>query len=140
LNPERITMPDIDIDFPDIYRDQVIDYVIKKYGNKRVAQIITFGTLGMRQAVRDVGRVLDIPNKLIDRVSSMLPNDTNSNISIVYNKNKEFRELIDSNSSLRLLYEVVSKIGGIPRHSSIHAAGIVMSRAFCTRRMSLVSR
>ena len=60
MNPERITMPDIDIDFPDIYRDQVIDYVIKKYGNKRVAQIITFGTLGMRQAVRDVGRVLDI--------------------------------------------------------------------------------
>lgn len=138
LNPERITMPDIDIDFPDIYRDQVIDYVIKKYGNKRVAQIITFGTLGMRQAVRDVGRVLDIPNKLIDRVSSMLPNDTNSNISIVYNKNKEFRELIDSNSSLRLLYEVVSKIGGIPRHSSIHAAGIVMSSKDLDEVMPLI--
>ncbi|MDD4036004.1 MAG: DNA polymerase III subunit alpha [Bacilli bacterium] len=127
LNPERVTMPDIDIDFPDVYRDQVIDYVIKKYGSKRVAQIITFGTLGMKQAVRDVGRVLGLSNKLLDRVSSMLSNDTRENINTIYNKNNRFKELIDSSDSLKILYEVVSKIGGIPRYSSIHAAGIVMS-------------
>ncbi len=127
LNPERITMPDIDIDFPDIYRDEVIKYVVNKYGDKRVAQIITFGTLGMKQAVRDIGRVLDIPIKLIDQIDNLLPNISHLKISDIYKQNKNFKELIDSMPSLRELYEVSAIIEGMPRHTSIHAAGMVLS-------------
>jgi DNA polymerase-3 subunit alpha len=127
LNPERITMPDIDIDFQDIYRDKVIEYVVNKYGDKKVAQIITFGTLGMKQAIRDIGRVMDIPIKLLDKIASMLPYSTKDNIEKIYKNNKNFQTLINSTPSLKRLYEVAVKLEGMPRHTSIHAAGIIIS-------------
>lgn len=127
LNPERITMPDIDIDFPDNRRDEVINYVIRKYGKKNVAQIITFGTLGPKQAIRDVGRTLDIPIKMVDKVAKLLPNSTKISLKESYESNNELRKLIDSSSELKRMYDISMHIEGIPRHTSIHAAGVIIS-------------
>jgi DNA polymerase III subunit alpha len=125
LNPERITMPDIDIDFPDIYREEVINYVKEKYGIKKIAGIITFGTMAAKQVVRDVGRVLDISLTLIDKVSSMIdPKDTLINS---YNKNQHLKELINNDEILKQLFKISLKLESMPRHTSIHAAGIVMA-------------
>ena len=126
LNPERVTMPDIDTDFPDKYRDDVIKYVINKYGEKRVSGIVTFGTLAAKQSLRDVGRVLNIPGYQIDLIAKMIPNFTK--LKDFYKENKEFKGIIDSDSKLRLLYKIASFIEGYPRHTSQHAAGIVMSK------------
>ncbi|MFA5602138.1 MAG: DNA polymerase III subunit alpha [Bacilli bacterium] len=127
LNPERITMPDIDIDFPDDKREQVIDYVIAKYGKKKVAQIITFGTLGPKQAIRDVGRILDVPIKLVDKVAKLLPNNVKISLADNYKNNNDLRKLIDSSNELKKMYEISIHIEGIPRHTSIHAAGVIIS-------------
>jgi DNA polymerase-3 subunit alpha len=127
LNPERITMPDIDIDFADNRRGEVIDYVINKYGKKKVAQIITFGTLGPKQAIRDVGRTLDIPIKLVDKVAKLLPNNVKISLEESYKNNSELRKLIDSSLELKKMYEISMHIEGIPRHTSIHAAGVIIS-------------
>lgn len=124
LNPERVTMPDIDTDFQYDRRDEVVNYCINKYGNKNVANIITFGTLGAKQAIRDVARVLDIPIKLSDKVAKLLSDKT---IKETYNENIEFKNLINSNNDLKKLYDISSHIEGIKRQRSIHAAGIVMS-------------
>ena len=127
LNPERVTMPDIDTDFPDIYRDQVIEYVKAKYGEKNVAGIITFGTIGPRLAIRDVSRILNIPNHEVDLLCKFIPNVTKEKLSDFYRNNSEFRNIILSDEKLKLMYEIATTIETFPRHTSMHAAGIVMS-------------
>lgn len=125
LNPERITMPDIDTDFPDNRRDEVIDYVREKYGYDNVAGIITFGTLGGRASVRDVGRVLAVNSKYIDIICKKIP--FKGTLKELKNNDKEISVLIDSDDKLKLLYTIVNLIEGNKRHTSIHAAGIVIS-------------
>jgi len=127
LNPERITMPDIDTDFPDVYRDQVIKYVTDKYGKKNVSGIVTFGTLGAKQVIRDVGRVLNSESTDIDFLCKKIPHITKQKIKDFYQNDREFKNLIDSDSKLKLLYRICNIIEGFPRHTSMHAAGIVMS-------------
>ncbi len=126
LNPERVTMPDIDTDFPDIDRDDVINYVKEKYGEKNTAGIITFGTLASKQAIRDVGRVLNIRNTDIDFLSKKI--NPKESIKDLKKKDQSVNELIESDNKLRLLYNIVSLIENNKRHTSIHAAGIVISR------------
>ena len=125
LNPERITMPDIDIDFDSERRSDVIDYVINKYGEKKVAGIITFNTLGAKQVLRDIGRVMNVNIAIIDSLTKMVRND---NLLDAYNNNKYFKNMINSSDELKKLFSVSLKLEGLPRHISIHAAGIVMSR------------
>ena len=125
LNPERITMPDIDIDFDSEKRGEVIDYVIDRYGEKKVAGIITFNTMGAKQVLRDVGRVMDIDVKSIDGLTKLIRNET---LEEVYKNNSYFRNIINANSEFKKLYNISLKLEGLPRHVSVHAAGIVMSR------------
>ena len=127
LNSERVTMPDIDTDFPDIYRDRVIDYVKEKYGEKNVSGIITFGTIGPRLALRDVSRVLNISSHDVDLLCKFIPNVTKQTLSDFYKNNNDFRNIILSDDKLKLMYEIALVIEGFPRHTSMHAAGIVMS-------------
>ena len=128
LNPERKTMPDIDTDFPDNKRDLVIDYVKKKYGEKRVSGIITFGTLAAKQALRDVARVFNVPIYKVDSLCKFIPAMSKDKLSDVYRENEAFRVRIESDSLLQEVFQVASRIEGFPRHTSSHAAGIVMSR------------
>lgn len=128
LNPERKTMPDIDTDFPDNKRDEVINYVINKYGAKRVSGIVTFGTLGVKQVIRDVGRVLNIPIYKIDSLCKFIPGFTKNKLKDFYEKNQAFKARIDSDTTLSNMYKIATKIEGFPRHTSSHAAGIVMSQ------------
>lgn len=127
LNPERISLPDIDIDFPDNKRGEIIDYVSNKYGSDRVAHIITFGTFAAKQSIRDVGKALNIPTYQLDKISKMIPNQPKIKLADVYSKNLNFRKLIDESKNHQTLYRLASKIEGLPRHSSLHAAGIVLS-------------
>ena len=124
LNPERVTMPDIDIDFDALKRQNVIDYVINKYGEKKVVGIITFNTLGAKQVIRDVGRVLNISPKLIDTLAK----SCSDSLAESYNKNNNFKRLITSSDELKKLYDIALHLEGLPRHISIHAAGVVMSK------------
>ncbi len=124
LNPERITMPDIDVDFEDTKREEVINYCIEKYGNKKVALIITFGTLASKQAIRDVSRVLEIEQKKIDILCKML--DPKKNLKENYNK--EVKNFIEINQELKQVYNIAIKFEGLKRHTSVHAAGVVMSK------------
>ena len=124
LNPERVTMPDIDTDFQYDRRDEVVKYCMGKYGVKNVSNIITFGTLGAKQIVRDIARVLDLPPKLTDRVTKMLED---KKLNDTYENNQIFKNLINSNNDLKKLYDISVHLEGLKRHSSIHAAGIVMS-------------
>lgn len=128
LNPERITMPDIDIDFQDDRREEVIDYVIQRYGYDHVAQIITFGTLAARGAIRDVGRVLGIPYTDVDRIAKMIPFGPGITLDQALIENKELAELVASHDDLEHLIEVAKSIEGMPRHASTHAAGVVISK------------
>lgn len=128
LNPERKTMPDIDTDFPDNRRDEVIEYVIEKYGKKRVSGIVTFGTLSAKQVIRDVSRVLNIPGYKVDSLSKFIPGFTKDKLKDFYEKSLAFRSRIDSDTSLTEMYKIALKLEGFPRHTSSHAAGIVMSR------------
>ena len=123
LNKERITMPDIDIDFDANKRMEVIDYVTKKYGEKKVVGIITFNTLGAKQVIRDVGRVLNISQRLIDTIAKMCTKDLNTS----YKENKNLQKLINNSSELKKLYDISLHLEGLPRHISVHAAGVVMS-------------
>ena len=124
LNPERVTMPDIDMDFQFDRRDEVVNYCIDKYGIKNVANIITFGTLGAKQVIRDVARVLDLSSKMVDRLAKFIDNET---LEEIYNNNQEFKKFVNSNNDLKKLYDISLHLEGLKRHSSIHAAGIVMS-------------
>lgn len=125
LNPERISMPDIDTDFPDDKRDQVIDYVSDLYGKDRVSHIVTFNTLKAKQVLRDVGRVKNIPMRTIDELSKMI--STKETLQDVYRTNANFRKRIESNKQLSDLFTLCLKMEGLPRHTSLHAAGIVLS-------------
>ena len=128
LNPERKTMPDIDTDFPDNKRDLVIEYVQKKYGEKRVSGIITFGTLAAKQVIRDVSRVLNIPIYKVDSLTKYIPNMSHEKLEDIYKSNPNFKAKIDSDSLLTDMYKIAIKLEGFPRHTSQHAAGIVMSK------------
>lgn len=125
LNPERISMPDIDIDFEYNRREEVINYCINKYGVKKVAPIITFGTLGAKQALRDVGRVMDIDIKTIDMIAKNI--DPKLSLAGNLDANKRLSSIVKSDDNLSLLYEIALKLEGLKRHTSVHAAGIVMS-------------
>lgn len=127
LNPERISMPDIDIDFSDRRRDEVIQYVAEKYGKEHVAQIITFGTLGAKAAIRDVGRVLGIPLHVVDRLSKAIPSGPQVTLSKAWQESAELRELVTGNDTLARLFQIATQLEGIARHTSTHAAGVVIS-------------
>ncbi len=127
LNSERKTMPDIDTDFPDNKRQQVIDYVISKYGSKNVAGIITFGTLGIKQVIRDVSRVLNVPLYKVDALSKFVPNMTHESLKEFYKQNELFKMRIDSDKELTKMFKIAQKLEGFPRHTSSHAAGVIMS-------------
>ncbi len=128
LNPARKTMPDIDTDFPDDKRDLVIEYVKKKYGEKRVSGIITFGTMAAKQVIRDVSRVLNIPIYKVDSLCKFIPNMSKEKLEDLYQKNETFRVRIDSDTNLMMMFKIAKRIEGFPRHTSSHAAGIVMSK------------
>ncbi|WP_223591014.1 DNA polymerase III subunit alpha [Neobacillus bataviensis] len=127
LNPERISMPDIDIDFPDHRRDEVIEYVAKKYGELHVAQIVTFGTLAAKAALRDVGRVFGLNSKELEQLSKFIPSRLGINIQSAYNESEGFQRFVQESSINRKLFETALKLEGLPRHTSTHAAGVVIS-------------
>ncbi len=128
LNPERVTMPDIDIDFCYERRGEVIDYVIRKYGKERVSQIITFGTMKARAAVRDVGRVLQMSYAETDAIAKMIPFDPNMTLDKAMELNPELDKAYKGNENVRCLLDMARAIEGMPRHASTHAAGVVISR------------
>ncbi len=128
LNPERVSMPDIDIDFCYEKRGKAIEYVTKKYGQSRVAQIITFGTEAARAVIRDVGRVLDMPLAEVNRLAKMIPNELGITLTNAL-KGKELRELYENNPEVKELFDYSLKLEGIARNSSTHAAGVVISAA-----------
>lgn len=126
LNPERKTMPDIDTDFPDDKRDEVIEYVVQKYGKKRVAGIVTFGTMGAKQVIRDVSRVLNVPTYKVDGLNKFIPAFTKEKLGDFYHNNSAFKARVDSDLLLRKMFKIALRLEGFPRHTSSHAAGIVM--------------
>lgn len=128
LNPERISMPDIDIDFCYERRQEVIDYVSEKYGHDKVVQIVTFGTMAARNVIRDVGRALDLPYSLCDSAAKMIPSEQNKPVSIerALQMNYEFRQLYENDEQVHFLIDMCKKLEGLPRHTSMHAAGVVI--------------
>ncbi len=137
LNVERREPPDIDLDFQDDRRDEVIAYITRKYGAERVAQIITFGTLGARAALRDVGRTLGIPYSQVDRIARLVTPKPNITLDQALAENKELSDIYQQDSVVRNLIDTAKKLEGIARHASTHAAGIVISREPLTRYMPL---
>ncbi len=137
LNPDRVTMPDIDIDFQDSRRDEVIDYVTRKYGDDRVAQIITFGTLGAKAAIRDVGRAMGLTYAEADRVAKAVPNELNISLDRAVETSPPLRELIAGDDRVDKLIGIAKQLEGVARHASTHAAGIVISREPLTEIMPL---
>ena len=128
LNPERVTMPDIDIDFCVERRQEVIDYVVRKYGKEKVVQIVTFGTMAAKMCVRDVGRALDLPYSLCDRVAKTIPNDLGMTIPKALEVSRDFKEMYDNEPDVHKLIDMAIKLEGLPRHASMHAAGVVIGR------------
>lgn len=128
LNPERISMPDIDVDFCYERRQEVIDYVIEKYGADRVAQIITFGTMAARAVIRDVGRAINMPYAEVDAIAKMIPTELKITIKKALVMNPELQELYDMNSDVKYLIDMSIRLEGLPRHASTHAAGVVISK------------
>lgn len=128
LNPERLTMPDIDIDFCYEKRQRVIDYVVGKYGKEKVAQIVTFGTLAARMVIRDVGRALDLPYNYVDSVAKMIPTELGITIEKALKSNPELKQLYESDEQAKFLLDISKRLEGLPRHTSMHAAGVVISR------------
>ena len=127
LNPERVSMPDIDVDFCFERRQEVIDYVVEKYGKDCVAQIVTFGTMAARGVIRDVGRVLDLPYSLCDTIAKMIPQELNITIDKALTMNPELRKQYESDEQIRYLIDMSKRLEGLPRHTSMHAAGVVIS-------------
>ena len=127
LNPERAQMPDIDLDIPDNRRDEVLQYVHQKYGHQRVAQIITFGTLAAKQVVRDVSRVFNLPRYDMQKLIDALPHGLHVTLKDALKESQQLKNLLDDNPKFRLLIQVAQQLEGLPRHYSIHAAGIVLS-------------
>lgn len=127
LNPERVSMPDFDIDFCYVRRQEVIDYVISKYGADHVAQIVTFGTMAARAAIRDVGRVLGLPYATVDEVAKLIPNELKITIDKAL-RSQELKNLYNSNDDVKKLIDIAKQVEGMPRHASTHAAGVVITR------------
>ena len=127
LNPERISLPDIDTDFPDNRRDEVIQYVVQKYGKDHVAHISTFGTLAAKQVLRDVGRVMEISVRELDSISKTIPQTLKITLAQAYEQSTRFKQLIASDERYQKLFRIASALEGLPRHISTHAAGVVMS-------------
>lgn len=127
LNPERVTMPDIDIDFCYERRQEVIDYVTEKYGAKHVVQIVTFGTMAARMVIRDVGRVLDMPYAYVDTVAKMIPMELGITIPKALTMNPELKQMYDTDDQTKKLIDMSLRLEGLPRHTSVHAAGVVIS-------------
>ncbi len=128
LNPERVTMPDIDIDFCYERRSEVIDYVVEKYGKDCVTQIVTFGTLAARGVIRDVGRVMDLPYNFCDTIAKNIPNELNITIEKALTMNLELRAMYESDEKVHTLIDMAKRLEGLPRHTSMHAAGVVISQ------------
>ncbi|MEG2230797.1 MAG: DNA polymerase III subunit alpha [Lachnospiraceae bacterium] len=126
LNPERVSMPDIDIDFCYERRQEVIDYVGRKYGSDKVVQIVTFGTMAAKGVIRDVGRVMDLPYAYVDSIAKMIPNELNITIDRAMEINPEFKALYEREEQVRFLIDMCRRLEGLPRHTSMHAAGVVI--------------
>jgi DNA polymerase-3 subunit alpha len=137
LNPDRVTMPDIDIDFQDSRRDEVIEYVTRKYGDDRVAQIITFGTLGAKAAIRDVGRAMGLSFGETDRIAKAVPNELNISLDRAVETSPQLREMMAGDERVEKLIGIAKQLEGVSRHASTHAAGIVISREPLTEIMPL---
>ncbi len=131
LNPERISMPDIDLDFCIKRRNEIIDYLLQKYGKDHVAQIITFGTMAARGAIRDVGRVLDVPLNIVDKIAKLIPSSPGNALSIktAVEQINDLKNQYDDSFEIKELIDYASQVEGLPRHSSMHAAGVVISQS-----------
>ena len=127
LNPERVSMPDIDIDFCFERRQEVIDYVVRKYGADRVVQIVTFGTMAARGVIRDVGRVMDLPYAFVDSIAKMIPTELNITLTKALN-NPELKKVYENDPQVKELIDMSLRLEGLPRHTSMHAAGVVISQ------------
>ncbi|MCR5008695.1 MAG: DNA polymerase III subunit alpha [Oribacterium sp.] len=127
LNPERVTMPDVDVDFEYERRQDVIDYVTEKYGKDSVSQIVTFGTLAARGVIRDVGRVLDVPYAKCDLIAKLVPNELNITLDKALEMNPELKSMYESDEETHRIISMSKRLEGLPRHSSMHAAGVVIS-------------
>ena len=128
LNPERVSMPDIDVDFCYERRQEVIDYVVRKYGKDRVVQIVTFGTLAARGVIRDVGRVMDLPYAFVDSIAKMIPQELNITIDKALKASNDLRKLYENDEQVKQLIDMSKRLEGLPRHSSMHAAGVVIGQ------------
>ena len=128
LNPERVSMPDIDIDFCYERRSEIIEYVVARYGSDRVAQIITFGTMAARAAIRDVGRALNMPYGDVDRIAKLVPAELGITLKKALTANKELKDLYDTEDSVKKLVDLAMAVEGLPRHASTHAAGVVIAK------------
>ena len=126
LNPERVSMPDIDVDFCYERRQEVIDYVVRKYGKDQVVQIVTFGTLAAKGVIRDVGRVLDLPYAMCDSIAKMIPNDLGMTLDKALTANPDLKKLYNENEQVKYLIDMSKRLEGLPRHTSMHAAGVVI--------------
>ncbi len=126
LNPERVSMPDIDVDFCFERRQEVIEYVIRKYGKDQVAQIVTFGTLQARGVIRDVGRVMDLPYAFVDSIAKMIPKELNITLDKSLKMNPDLKKLYDEDPQVKELIDMSKRLEGLPRHTSMHAAGVVI--------------
>ena len=126
LNPERVSMPDIDVDFCFERRQEVIDYVVEKYGKDQVAQIVTFGTMAARGVIRDVGRVMDLPYAMVDSIAKMIPTEIGITIDKAFQRNPEFKKIYDEDPQVHDLIDMSRRLEGLPRHTSMHAAGVVI--------------
>ena len=127
LNPERVSMPDFDVDFSDERRDEIIDYVLDKYGADHVAQIVTFGTMAARGAIRDVGRAMAVPYGKVDQVAKLVPMELGMTLEKALSQSSAFRELCAGDSQVKALVAMARKVEGMPRHASTHAAGVVIT-------------
>ena len=128
LNPERVSMPDIDVDFCFERRQEVIDYVVRKYGTDRVVQIVTFGTMAAKGVIRDVGRVMDLPYAFVDSIAKMIPQELNITLEKALAMNPELKKLYQENEQVHELIDMSKRLEGLPRHTSMHAAGVVISQ------------
>ena len=128
LNPERVSMPDIDVDFCYERRQEVIDYVGRKYGKDQVAQIVTFGTLAARGVIRDVGRVMDLPYAFVDSISKTIPKELDITLASALVKSQELKKMYDENPQVKELIDMSMRLEGLPRHTSMHAAGVVITQ------------
>ena len=137
LNPERVSLPDIDMDFCMDRRGEVINYVVEKYGSDHVAQIITFGTLGAKAAIRDVGRVLEMPYAEADKVAKLVPNQLNMTLQHALDTEPRLRDLVDTDAKVKELMSIAQSLEGLARHASTHAAGIVISDEPLTNHVPL---